>query len=116
MNPAVLTALEEKLLRLALCPGVQPGEIETASQALIESWRRRKLPAKALLAQGADQRPAVQPPRQPAFSPGDVLMPFGKCRGLPLRRIRRSYLCWILETCADIQPELKRAIRAVLYE
>jgi uncharacterized protein (DUF3820 family) len=43
-------------------------------------------------------------------------MPFGKYRGLPLRKLKASYLGWVLENCDDLQPELERAIRAVLFD
>jgi hypothetical protein len=106
-----LTEVEAKLLRLALDRAARGGEIETSAIKLIESWRRRGLLAETLLAPSAAQHP----PSRSAFSPGDVLMPFGKCRGLPLRRVKTHYLRWVLENCEDLQPELERAIRAVLY-
>jgi hypothetical protein len=105
------TETEAKLLRLALDRAARGGEIETSAVKLIESWRKRGLLAETLLELNA----ASLPPSRSGFSPADVLMPFGKCRGLPLRKIKASYLRWVLENCEDLQPELERAIRAVLY-
>ena len=115
MLARAFTEVEAKLLRLALCPAAQPGEVENASCALVLSWRKRGILAEALLSNSAAERPAIERPRRPAFSPGDVLMPFGKCRGLPLHKIKRSYLRWVLNNCDSLQPELSRAINAVLY-
>jgi hypothetical protein len=105
------TEIEAKLLRLALCPGAKVGEIDSAGRALIASWRKRGLLAETLLEPSAASRPSSRP----VFSAGDVIMPFGKCRGLPLHRIKMRYLRWVLENCSDLQPELERAIHAVLY-
>ena len=104
------TPVEAKLLRLLLCPAAQPGEVDSAGRALISNWRRRGLLAETLL----EPHTALQLTSRSIFSPADVLMPFGKCRGLPLRKIKTSYLRWVLENCDDLQPELDRAIRAVL--
>jgi hypothetical protein len=104
------TEVEAKLLRLALDRAARGGEIQTSAIKLIESWRRRGLSAETLLALSDAQHPSSRS----TFSPADVLMPFGKCRGFPLRKIKASYLRWVLENCEDLQPELERAIRAVL--
>jgi len=105
------TEVEAKLLRLALDRAARGGEIETSAIKLVESWRRRGLSAETLLEPDAASLSASRS----GFSPADVLMPFGKCRGLPLRKIKTSYLRWVLKNCEDLQPELERAIRAVLY-
>jgi len=104
------TETEAKLLRLLLCPIAAVGEVDAAGHALIASWRRRGLLAETLL------EPSTKslPPSRSGFSPADMLMPFGKHRGRPLRQIRRSYLRWILDNCDQLQPELNRAIVAML--
>jgi hypothetical protein len=104
------TQTEAKLLRLLLCPSAAAGEVDSATRALVASWRKRRLMAETLL----EPRAVLQRSSRPAFSPGDMLMPFGKCRGLPLRRIKSHYLRWVLQNCDDLQPELERAIHAVL--
>src|SRR5262245_33757907 len=106
---ASFTETEAKLLRLALDHAARGGEIETSAIKLIESWRRRGLSAETLLAPSA----AISPPSRSTFSPGDMLMPFGKYHGLPLRKLKASYLRWVLEKCDNLQLELERAIRAV---
>jgi hypothetical protein len=40
-----------------------------------------------------------------------MLMPFGKYRGWELRDIPNSYLLWVLDTCDNIGPTLREAIR-----
>jgi hypothetical protein len=105
------TPTEEKLLRLALDRAARGGEIETSAIKLIQSWRRRGLAPEALL---TPSNPCPRPSRS-TLSPGDMLLPFGKYRGLPLRKIKSSYLRWLLSNCTDLQPELEQAIRAVLY-
>jgi hypothetical protein len=111
--PAVVqpsfTEVEAKLLRLTLCPSAHAGEVASAGRALIASWRKRGLMAETLLVPHS----VLKRPPQPSF--GDFIMPFGKCRGWPLRKIKPRYLRWILENCDNLQPELERAIRAVLY-
>ena len=109
------TEVEAKLLRLALCDAAGTGEIDGAARALIASWRKRGLLAHELLDAVSAEPVVVERWRTPAFSAGDFVMPFGKCRGIPLRSIKRAYLHWVLSNCEDIQPELKRAINAVLY-
>ena len=105
------TELEQKLLRLALCPAAKPGEVENATRALVSSWRARGLKAEILLGTH-NKEPLAQ--RSKGIDPGDVPMPFGKYHGRPLRYIKRQYLRWVLQNCDHIQPALATAIRAVL--
>jgi hypothetical protein len=113
--PIAFTPKEEALLRLLLCPNASSGEVENAGRALVASWRRRGLLAETLLEAKAEPRFVIDHPPRASFDPGDMILPFGKCRGLPLRRVKRSYLQWVLRNVEDLQPELERAIRAVLY-
>lgn len=41
-------------------------------------------------------------------------MPFGKYRGKPLADLPDDYLAWVLDTCQDISPTLRRAIESQL--
>jgi hypothetical protein len=104
------SALEQKLVRLALDCAASEGEIQNSAVALIRSLRARGISPDALmtgseLAERRDGR---------SFGPGDMLMTFGKHRGRPLKRIPTKYLRWALRECDNLQPELRAAIRAVL--
>jgi hypothetical protein len=43
-------------------------------------------------------------------------MPFGKYRGWLLGEIPASYLCWCLEECDSIRPDLRAAVREELAD
>jgi hypothetical protein len=43
-----------------------------------------------------------------------VVMPFGRYRGQPLHNIPTGYLGWALKSVANLQPDLRRAIKACL--
>jgi hypothetical protein len=96
--------IEKKLLRLALCQAAQPGEVDNAGRALIQSLRKRKVRAEALLSGAAPQ----------VRRAGDLRMPFGKHKGLPLHRIEPGYLLWILDNVKHLSPRLEQAILEVL--
>jgi uncharacterized protein (DUF3820 family) len=105
--------LEAKLLRLALDSAAEPGEVTNAAEALVNSWRSRGLSPEILL--GSELAKRLELSRaQGAIAASEFIMPFGKCRGLPLGRIKRSYLRWILRNCDNLQPSLTRAIQNVL--
>ena len=41
-------------------------------------------------------------------------MPFGKHRGEPIDTIPEAYRCWLLDTCENLKPTLRRAIEQTL--
>jgi hypothetical protein len=85
-----LSDKEEKFLRLALDPAVQPGEMVAAAVKLIESWRKRSLKVEDLTA-----RPMVVRPARKFYKPdyGLCLWPWGaKYKGDKFKDIPPSYL------------------------
>jgi hypothetical protein len=103
------SALEQKLVRLALDCAASEGEIHNSALALIRSLRARGVRPEAIIT-GAE----LEERQAPSLRPGDMLMPFGKHRGRPLRSIPEPYLLWCLRACDNLQPELKSAIKTVL--
>jgi hypothetical protein len=87
-----LTDLEQKLLRLALDPGAQPGEIANCARMLIEQWRKRGLSFDDIL--GAPPG-AVKAPEYWAPDYGLCVMPFGKHKGKEFKDVPPSYLRWL---------------------
>lgn len=102
-------ALEEKLLRLALDGAASEGEIQNSAVALIRALRARGVRPEALM-RGSE---LPDRPRQ-NFEAGNMLMPFGRYRGRPLRSVPTAYLHWCLRTCQKLQPELRAAIHLVV--
>jgi hypothetical protein len=110
-----LTELEQKLLRLALDPAAQPGEIANCGKMLVDSFRKRGMTPDEIFGQG--QAPS-------AFSkpdPGITVMPFGRHKGKMLKEIPPNYLEWLgdwLEVAGDraYGPFLLNAVRAFLTQ
>ncbi len=102
------TELEQKLLRLALNAGAEPGEIRNASLKLVESLRRRGLRPEALI-EGAEVQSdsGIEQARC-------MRMPFGKHRGKGLDQIPVAYLRWVLSKCSNLSVALREAIYIVL--
>lgn len=44
---------------------------------------------------------------------GEVIMPFGKHKGIKLRKIPHDYLAWVDSNC-ELRPDLKEAIEMEL--
>jgi len=86
--------LEQKLLRLALDPGAQPGEIQAAAIKLVEYWRKKGMHLNDILGQPNGQ--AAQPPAYYAPDYGLCTMPFGKHKGAEFKDVPPSYLRWLL--------------------
>jgi len=42
------------------------------------------------------------------------VMPWGKYKHTPIDDIESSYLCWVLDSCDHVAPDLQQAIRAEL--
>jgi hypothetical protein len=114
MPACVYSETEKKLLRLALCPNAALGEIETAGRALIGSLRKRGVRAEQLFSTLVPTSAELKTSRPETFAAKDFIMPFGKYRYLPLSRVTTDYLNWAVANYRDLQPELKRAMKAVL--
>lgn len=105
----LLTELEEKLLRLALDPGAEPGEIRNSAIKLVQLWRKRKLSADDFFY--IDENQGFQPP---PIDYSTFVFPFGKHRTKTLAEIPRSYLSyilrWMTETDAKKFSDLIEAV------
>jgi hypothetical protein len=97
-----LAPLEEKLLRLALCPGAASGEYASAALKFFQALRARGVKAEEL------QSPA--PPKRFPGHPVGVRMPFGRFRNQPIGDVPDSYLRWFLREVRDADPFLRRSI------
>src|SRR6478736_2479209 len=104
------TPVEQCLIRLALDPAAAPGEIENSGAKLMLLLRRRGIEAEEVL------QYSIQSSDPQAFKFGEILMPFGKNRGLRLREIDPGYLRWVHENCQDNHEDLCRAIGRFLME
>ena len=98
----MLDAIEEKLIRLALDKGAQPGEIDNAACMLIKKLRKRGVRADDLI-------DALETKTLPAVC-GTLTMPFGKYEGVELAYIPYDYLLWVLRNCRNISHHLRQAI------
>jgi hypothetical protein len=106
----MFTAVEEKLLRLALDEAAQPGEVCNSAVKFVESLRRRGVKAEAFT------RPLQPPELFPTkLDRARVLkMPFGRHRGRRLDVIEPDYLKWALANCRCLSLSLREAIQLVL--
>jgi hypothetical protein len=104
------TPIEQCLIRLALDPAAAPGEIENSGAKLMLPLRRRGVVPEEVLAY------SIQAPDLNAFRFGEILMPFGKYKGLRLREIDPGYLRWVYENCRESHADLCRAIRRFMVE
>jgi len=88
--------MEIKLIRLALDPSAQIGEVQNASIMFFSSLRKRGVTFEGF-APGASSKPGsvnTARPKQQQQSPG-ITMPFGKHRGKELDDIEPDYLRWV---------------------
>ena len=126
--------LVQKLLSLALDSAAAPGEVENAGHMLIKHLRKSGVKAGDFLRGGGTKvvererivyrdrvvekikivhvdRPVTSSAPPP---PPDILMPFGKHKGVPVPEIDPSYLQWVLNNCDRIDTYLSTEIRRVL--
>lgn len=131
INPSLV----QKLLSLALDHAAAPGEVENAGRMLIKHLRKAGAKADDFLRGGAPKvvyqdrvvyrdrvvekikvvhvdRPAASNGTPPP--PPEILMPFGKFKGVPVAEINPSYLQWVLNNCERIDTYLAAEIRRVL--
>lgn len=104
----MLNDTEEKLLRLALDEGAQPGEIDNAAAMLIRKLRKRHVSADELI--------YILKPENDSAGHELQIMPFGKYEGIALMYIPHDYLEWVLQNCRNISLHLRRAIYECLSE
>jgi uncharacterized protein (DUF3820 family) len=95
--------LEKKLLRLALDPAAQPGEIKTCAIKLVESWRRSGLTVEEVF--GANHSQLAQQYWAPDF--GLCTLNFGKHKGKEFKDIPPSYFRWLLAKLKSDPPNPK---------
>ena len=95
--------LEQKLLRLALDPGAQPGEIQAAAIKLVEFWRKKGLSMEDIL--GPPNQVAA--PQYYAPDYGLCVMPFGWNKGKQFKDISpgdlEKTLAWIRDNESKAQ-------------
>jgi hypothetical protein len=104
------TPVEQCLIRLALDPAAAPGEIENSGAKLMLLLRRRGVEPEEFL------RYSISSSDPQAYSFGEILMPFGRNKGLRLREIDPGYLRWVCLNCRDSHEDLCRAIGRFLRE
>jgi hypothetical protein len=87
----MIDELERKLIRLALDPAAQPGEIANCARMLIHHWRKRGVSAEEIFGTNGGQLP----PWAPDY--GLCVMPFGKYKRKQFKDISPRYFKeWIL--------------------
>jgi hypothetical protein len=110
MSAFAFTQTEATLIRLALDPAAAEGEIHNCGAKLMLLLRRRGVEPEEVL------QFSIQSSDRQAFHFGEILMPFGKNKGLRLREIDPGYLRWVHENCQDNHEDLCRAIGRYLRE
>jgi hypothetical protein len=112
-NAFMLGEMERKLLRLALSPSAQGGEVTTSAIKLINTLRARGVESSAienaLEGSGAENMVAVL--SRPDW--GMTMLSFGKHKGEMLMDIPPSYLRWLLRW---ISESSERAASPMLSE
>jgi hypothetical protein len=93
-NMQQLSALQQKLITLALDPAAQPGEISNAAVKLVESWRKE---GKRLEDIFGDNQTAIAQYVNWAPDYGLCVLNFGKHKGKEFKDIPPSYLRWLKE-------------------
>jgi hypothetical protein len=109
-----LEDMERKLLRLALSPSAQGGEITTSATKLINAlWARG---VESSMIENALEGNGVTEKIAPVISKPDwglVQMPWGKHKGSLLMDISSSYLRWALQTWKPDTPGRKELLDAI---
>jgi uncharacterized protein (DUF3820 family) len=106
--------MERKLLRLALSPSAQGGEITTSAIKLIEALRARGVESSELenALEGNGTAEAIVPvASKPDW--GLTRMPWGQHKGSMLMDIPFSYLRWALRTWQADTPGRKELLEAI---
>jgi hypothetical protein len=115
MAPVQLTALETKLLRLALNEGAAPGEVSISAQKLVESLRRRGISAEAIESTFQDAREPVMEAKKWSPDFGLCTMPWGRHKGERFMDISphelKSAMYW-----AQSKPDLARRFAEFIHD
>jgi hypothetical protein len=106
----VFTETEQKLIRLALDPAAQPGEVDVCATKLFGSLRRRGTRAEQIIQSFAT---ATWAAREMSSARGYV-MSFGRYRGHTVGELPLGYIRWALRTCHDMPFNLRRAMQLIL--
>jgi uncharacterized protein (DUF3820 family) len=110
MRQFTFTQTEQSLIRLGLDPAAAEGEIHNCGSKLMLLLRRRGVEPEEIF------QYSIQSSDPQAYSFGEILMPFGKNKGLRLREIDPGYLRWVKENCQENHADLCRAIGRFLRE
>jgi uncharacterized protein (DUF3820 family) len=108
-----LRPIEAKLLRLAIDPAAQSGEIATSAEKLINCLRARGV-STAEVFRPAKAAPA--PDDLTLLRARNMRMPFGKHRRKRLCDVPLSYLRWAKNNAEHMSSDLRDAISLVLKE
>jgi len=109
-----LEDMERKLLRLALSPSAQGGEITTSAVKLISALRARGVESSEIenALEGDGTRDAIVPVMsKPDW--GLTRMPFGQHKGSLFMDIPPSYLRWALRTWRPDTPGRQELLDAI---
>lgn len=111
----MLNDIELKLLRLALDRAAPDGEYSNAAIMLIRKLRERNATADDLFVQ-SNRLVEYETAFNHKGYADDFIMPLGKHKGELLEDIPVSYLRWALNNCNNIKPNLRNAIKNIIYE
>ena len=106
--------MERKLLRLALTPSAQGGEVSTSAVKLAESLRKRGVTSSQI--EAALESNAATEAIAPVISKPDwglTRMPWGKHKGELLMDIEPSYLRWAAQNWTPDTPGRQELINAI---
>ena len=100
-NAFMLGDMERKLLRLALSPSAQGGEVTTSAIKLINTLRARGVESSAIenALEGSGAENMVPVLSRPDW--GMSMLSFGKHKGEMLMDIPPSYLRWLLHWISE---------------
>jgi hypothetical protein len=101
------TALEQKILLLAMDPAAPPGELASAANKLVLLLRKRFQDGYALI---GDLE--TLPERDAVNRFGEYVIRFGKHKGKPLKEIPVDYLSYLLTI--DLHDGTRAAIKGWL--
>jgi hypothetical protein len=113
-----LTERQRKLLILAFDPVATAGESANALRVLFRNWIA-KYPDGYAFVQDLEsgkvrvKERVVYVDRNPY---GDVVLEFGKYRGMALRDVPATYLLWVLNNFDGLWPETRTVIERYLGE